>query len=112
MKPRLAENANELYNKFKELCASGVVDEGKTIYPVIHNFYGLFTIKNNKMLKIVGVGTIPASNKEIYDIHDDLENDSLTISLLNRWGNKEGCKLGKTLHSPSGNAWKKFYTEF
>lgn len=113
-KPRLAETADELLAKIKDL-SGGVVHEGRILYPVVRMVCGggLYRISKNGYVERVASPTCStvryATFIEMEDLYNDLDKDRVEVVIYSQWGyasEYRNPKVIKVLHSPSGNAFQ------
>ena len=116
MKPRLAENAADLWKAINRVTDSGKVGPGgRILYPVVRVFEcGDFRVSTGRIEKlgwINGVQTVsPATNAEIEELSKDIELDRAQVLLMSHWGGSGNDRMSKpveVLHSPSGLAFGK-----
>lgn len=114
-KPRLAENADDLYEQIVSKTAEGVVGpEGKVLYPVVSIVgEGQFNVTKDGITKVGpgGITNSPATDAQVQAVHDAIDSDTAEVILKSRWGGSGATKSVmskgvKTLHSPSGLGFK------
>jgi hypothetical protein len=111
-KPRMGENADEVFRAFKTAAMGGVVDSRYGIlYPVARHPGGgpTYTFQGSGKLGIAGdngMSVRDATAAEENEFHSDLGHDRLWIYTQTRPGYGSGGKAQRMLtelHSPSGN---------
>jgi N12 class adenine-specific DNA methylase len=112
-KPRLAENADDLYRAIKEKTAEGVYVPGHGILNPVVRVLGLPDMRvSNQGVEAIehgGMGVRAATKAEIDDLHEALEYDQAQVLAMSKWGGNRSDTRSQPvmeLHSPSGNAFQ------
>lgn len=109
-KPRLGENADDLYRAIKQQTDKGIAPgpDGRQLTPVVR-VLGIGDMKISsqgvEVLSDGGAGTRAATAAEIDTLHDELEADRAQVLGMSQWGGSTGASRPVVeLHSPSGNS--------
>lgn len=115
-KPRLAENADDLYTQIVTKTESGVPtpDRG-VLYPVVDvPGLGRFRVQRSGIDRVRddGVTTKKATAAEESAVRDAIAKDQADVVVMARWGGSGGARATaskpyQTLHSAAGNAFAK-----
>jgi len=113
VKPRLAENGDDLYRKVKELSETGMAHEGRVLYPVfMMTGFGPVQIAGDGEVRVCENGGVchrEITKDELDELHKMIDGDFLVVALARPEGYRHHewrMKVERVLHSPSGNAWK------